>query len=89
MRTSLAFAKSSRVRPVPMVVAGKSYVWSLFAVTTKQTSNIFVHLQFHKVGIVHGDIRDMKIMVKRTGFDDGDFLIINYDSSGQDTSPFM
>jgi len=42
--------------------------------------------QFHQAGFVHGDIRDTKIMVKtlkRGGFSDGSFLVIDYDSCGK------
>ena len=41
--------------------------------------------QFHKAGFVHGDIRDTNIMVKtleRGGFNDGSFLVVDYDSCG-------
>ena len=42
--------------------------------------------QFHKAGFVHGDIRDTNIMVKtlkRGGFNDGSFLVVDYDSCGK------
>lgn len=39
--------------------------------------------QFHQAGFVHGDIRDTNIMVKRVGFNDGSFLVVDYDSCGK------
>jgi hypothetical protein len=42
--------------------------------------------QFHQAGFVHGDIRDTNIMVKtmkRGGFNDGSFLVVDYGSCGK------
>ena len=42
--------------------------------------------QFHQAHFVHGDIRDTNIMVKtpnRGGFNDGSFLVVDYDSCGK------
>jgi len=42
--------------------------------------------QFHQAGFVHGDIRDTNIMVKtlnQGGFNDGSFLVVDYDSCGE------
>ena len=39
--------------------------------------------QLHQAGFVHGDIRDTNIMVKRGGFNDGFFLVVDYDSGGK------
>jgi hypothetical protein len=38
--------------------------------------------QFQEAGFVHGDIRDTNIMVKQGGFNDGSFLVVDYDSCG-------
>ncbi|KAF8157793.1 hypothetical protein B0H34DRAFT_844095 [Crassisporium funariophilum] len=39
--------------------------------------------QLHQAGFVHGDIRDTNLMVKRGGFNDGSFLVVDYDSGGK------
>jgi hypothetical protein len=39
--------------------------------------------QFHEAGFVNGDIRNMNIMVKRGGFNDGSFMVVDYDSCGK------
>jgi hypothetical protein len=42
--------------------------------------------QFHQAGFVHGDIRDTNLMAKtldQGGFNDGSFLVVDYDSSGE------
>jgi serine/threonine protein kinase len=39
-------------------------------------------LELHRAGFVHGDIRDTNIMIKKSGFNDGSFMMVDYDSSG-------
>ncbi|KAF8885864.1 hypothetical protein CPB84DRAFT_1554516 [Gymnopilus junonius] len=39
--------------------------------------------QLHQAGFVHGDVRNTNIMVKRGGFNDGSFLLVDYDSCGK------
>ena len=43
-------------------------------------------VEFHQAGFVHGDLRDTNVMVrtlKRGGFKDGSFQIVDFDSSGR------
>lgn len=40
-------------------------------------------LQLHQASLVHGDIRDTNIMVKRSGFAGGTFLLVDYDLCGE------
>ena len=40
-------------------------------------------IQLHQAGLVHGDVRNTNIMVKKTGLDDLSFLLVDYDSGGE------
>ena len=53
------------------------------------TRNLFMQtvrdclIQLHQAGLVHGDVRNTNIMVKKTGLDDLSFMLVDYDSSGE------
>ena len=38
---------------------------------------------FHQANFVHGDIRNTNLMVKKSSFGDGSFLMVDYDSCGE------
>ncbi|KAF9471860.1 hypothetical protein BDN70DRAFT_819476 [Pholiota conissans] len=39
--------------------------------------------QLHRAGFVHGDVRHGNILVKTTGFDDGSFVMVDFDFAGK------
>ena len=42
-------------------------------------------LERHQASFVHGDIRDTSIRVKKSGFHDESFTVVDYDSCGRIT----
>jgi len=53
------------------------------------TCNLFMQMvrdcliKLHQAGLVHEDVRNTNIMVKKTGLDDLSFLLVDYDSGGE------